>query len=276
MYASGGYSGITLQNISTLNPPVTQPAYGYNYNKPLYLTEFILAAGNARLPSSFRSENNLVGVNYSSAAIKKYTAAGNATWYDYLKTNIAKSSSIAVLASAQINGGSMNGQFMIAPNAFTVRERSGDLTVSSGAVCNIKAILLISGNLTIEPDLRTSGNSNGCIYIVKGNVTIGVGTRKNPANVLANSPTQYDIIEGMFVVDGQFNSSLDVFADGRKGDGLYLKGGLISKSVDLRRDITGFSNTRQPSEVFVYDPRYMAIPELTTILDAKEIALREF
>jgi hypothetical protein len=273
VYATGGYSGITLQNVSTLNPPITLAAYGYDYSKPVNLAEFILYAGNTSLPVGFRSENNFVGTNYTNDALK---VAGSSTLYAYMKENIATKGTITNLTLAQLNSGNMHTQLAVAQNALVIRERIGDFAINSGAICNVKGVFLISGNLTIDPDVIKSGATNGCIYIVGGNVTVGAGLRKNSAAALASEVTAYDVIEGLFIVDGQFNAPLDVFNDGRKGDGLYLRGGLISERVALGRDLTGYSNTRQPSEVFVYDPRYIGIPELANILDTKEISLREF
>jgi hypothetical protein len=262
--------------VNTLNPPITLAAYGYDYSKPVNLAEFILYTGNTGLPAAYRSENNYVGVNYTNNALTSHLRSNYSRWYDQIRANIVSKVSASSVNITTFNTGTLSSQLVVSPNSFVVKEWNSDLAINSGVVCDLKAVILVAGNLTLNPDFRVNGNNNGCIFVTAGNVTITTGDRKNPASAAANTPSHYDLVEALFIVEGQFNTQLDVFTDGRKGDGLLLKGGLITRRIDLRRDLTGYSNTNQPAEVFIYDSRYIAIPEFANVLDSKEISIREF
>lgn len=285
IYATQGYAGFIIENAATLSPPITAAAYGYDYNKVVNLAEFLVGSGDASLPgTSFISENNFRALNYTDNSLTAYRSYGGQTnWYDFLRQIVVRNrgSNPSVINTASITSANINTALGATANALYVGERTGDLTIgqeaSSGSVvCNIKGVIFVTGNLTIVPDVRTSAFTNGCIYIVKGNITVGLGQRKNPGSALPSDPSQYDILEGMFITNGSFTVPIDQFGANDKWDGLFVKGTVISKTVSLNRDLRAYSNVTQPAEIYVYDPRYSAIPELRIVIDFKKFSLKEF
>lgn len=285
IYAAQGYSGFEQQNVASLNPPIDFAGYGYDYNKVVNLAEYLVSSGNATLPgTNYISENNYRALNYTDDSLTAYRAFGAQTnWFDFLRQIVVRNrgSNPSVINTASITSANINTALGATAGALYVGERTGDLTIGNTAApatvtCNIKGIIFVTGNLTVVPDLRTSSFTNGCIFIVRGNIIVDVGQRKNPASSLVTDPTQYDIVEGMFFTNGTFTTQLDQFGVNEKWDGIYVKGSVVSKSTSLNRDLRSFSNVSQPAEVYVYDPRYMAIPELRIVIDFKKLTLKEF
>ncbi len=139
-----------------------------------------------------------------------------------------------------------------------------NLTIRSGAVCDQQAVIFVQGNLIIEPDITTRHNQNGCIFVVNGDVIIKDGERKTNTNIFTNEPSQYDIIEGFFIVNGTFRTELDSEAgDTFKWDGLMIKGGVYARNLDLKRNLNGNGNgnLERPAHLFVHDGRYKKIYE---------------
>ena len=136
-----------------------------------------------------------------------------------------------------------------------------NLTIRSGSVCDEQAVIFVTGNLTIDPDLTNLNNRNGCIFIVQGNVTVNNGQQKTNTGITSDTPSEYDIIEGFFIVNGTFTTTVDSSpGDASKWDGLMIKGGLYSKNLELKRNLNenGNGNLR-PAHLFVHDGRYKRI-----------------
>ncbi|MCA9380684.1 hypothetical protein KC678_00270 [Candidatus Dojkabacteria bacterium] len=152
-----------------------------------------------------------------------------------------------------------------------------NLTITSGAICDQQGIVFVENDLIIEPDLLTGHNQNGCIFIVKGNVIVKPGDQKTVGvGIFTNTPAEYDIIEGFFIVGGDFITELDnIQGDTFKWDGLIVKGGVYAQNLDLRRDLNGngSGNIERPSHLFIYDPRYKKIYEKT--FSSRFYSLRE-
>ena len=152
-----------------------------------------------------------------------------------------------------------------------------NLTITSGTVCDQQGIVFVQNDLIIDPDLLTAHNQNGCIFIVKGDVIVRPGSQKTQnIGIFTSNPAQYDIIEGFFIVGGNFITELDnLQGDTFKWDGLIIKGGVYAQNLDLRRDLNGngSGNIERPSHLFIYDPRYKQIYEKT--FSSRFYSLRE-
>lgn len=95
-----------------------------------------------------------------------------------------------------------------------------DLIVNQDFNCNAKGIFFVSGDLTLTPNITNSNyNSDACIFMVKGNVTVNAGSDK-PGN-------EYDEINAFIVADGRIIISED-------SEGLLVKGGLVGLGGDSK------------------------------------------
>jgi hypothetical protein len=137
-----------------------------------------------------------------------------------------------------------------------------NLTIRSGSVCNERAIIFVEGNLTIEPDLTTGTEQSGCIFVVNGDLIVTNGQQKTNEPIFGSGESDYDIIEGFFILNGAFITENDdgpgVFA---KWDGLMVVGGVYAADIQLRRDLNGngTGNLTRPAHLFVHDARYKRI-----------------
>lgn len=102
--------------------------------------------------------------------------------------------------------------------------------------CNGQVIYFLSNNVQITNDY-TSAPTNACVFVVKGNVTISASVNR---------------IDAFFLVDGDFvtQSSNRV---------LIIKGSVIANNVRFGRDLGGVVNNSNPSEIIIYDPKYLDI-----------------
>ncbi|MGI6423509.1 MAG: hypothetical protein ACOX0X_02765 [Candidatus Dojkabacteria bacterium] len=100
----------------------------------------------------------------------------------------------------------------------------GDLTVGSPTtkfVCDGKGLFFVSGNLFINGEITNANrNKDACIFVVKGNASIGSLATKSSSTSLA-----YDEINAYILVNGDITIS-----SGNSGDvdGLYINGGIHS------------------------------------------------
>jgi hypothetical protein len=173
----------------------------------------LYAVGNA-------SGNKLIksGTNKSYAIQNYINPLGSASLYttykesfDERKDTISNLTRISTSPLAGSLGTSCN------PPNFCYGEYT-TLTVNSNFICNGRAIFFVSGNLTINPNItNTNANRDACIFIVGGNVTITAG---------GLSTSNYDEINTYIIADGRITISAD-----SNGDGLLVKGGLVSKSL---------------------------------------------
>ena len=132
---------------------------------------------------------------------------------------------------------------------------SYQLTVDSGFICDSRMLFLTSGDIVVRPDLMNEHNTDGCIFVAGGNISIEEGTYASEGS----TAPRYDIVEGYFLADGV----IDIEA-GDAGlsvkDGLQVNGGLIafggSQSIVLNRDMKLKDKAMYPSLAVHAAPGY--------------------
>jgi hypothetical protein len=140
------------------------------------------------------------------------------------------------------------------------------LSESDLDVCNNRMyVYFVDGNLTVDPrdyeNLSPSGSVNGCIFVVKGNITITEGDYKSVVNG-SDYSVGYDTLRGYFIADGEINIT---FVDNDKDvrDGLKVIGGLFASggnpSIRLGRSLQLRDNLLYPTLVIFHDARYFDI-----------------
>jgi len=109
-------------------------------------------------------------------------------------------------------------------------------------VCDSKKIYFVNDNLTLTNDFRSSTTvpDDACAFIVRRNVTVS-------SNIIR--------LDGFFILDGNFitNSNLTIPVK----QTLVIKGGVIANNVTFNRTLSGFDNSLNPSEIIIYDPKYI-------------------
>ena len=108
-------------------------------------------------------------------------------------------------------------------------------------------ILFVDGTLTINSKVTVS--PGGFLAFIAKGITIGQSVGDPP---VANPNAD---IEGVYVTDGMFtvNSGTNQFV----GKGMF-----IADRFSLNRNLGGPTNIDYPSELFLYDPRFLvSMPE---------------
>jgi hypothetical protein len=110
-------------------------------------------------------------------------------------------------------------------------EYTGALQVDGDVICDNRSVIFVGGNLTIVTPLKNTSdnqlsNKNGCIFVVKGDVTVQKGKDMSSTGLLG-----YDIVHGYILADGQIfiedESDKRLLPDPII-DGVYINGGLSS------------------------------------------------
>ncbi len=248
--ASLGYSGIKIPDVDFSGPPPTVTGL----SDDAYLSSYSLIAGNAATVGR-ESKNDYISTNYENLGLIPPLILGKNNWYDHLyeladlNTNLS-SSAVSALS------GNFSGVLGLNPGDFGPISFSGNLSIASGSVCDVRGIFLVNGNLTIQPNL-TRSSGNGCIFIVQGDITVETGQRTNPAGKPFTDPADYDVIEGFFITNGDFNTVQDVFGADQVPDPLRIIGGVHGTTVTLERELGIAHSPLQPSEIIEYDPFYI-------------------
>lgn len=199
--------------------------------------------------------------------------SGDTAWYDYLLDKVIKNEKTKIVPqgsktiSSTISSG-LGGS----PDIKMGVEITGDLNINTNTACDITGLIFVRGNLNINPDLTVTNRQpaspanlqiyNGCVFIVKGDVNVGLGTAKTNLPTSSTNLASYDIINALILTDGFFNVPVDNRGAGRKGDGLYVNGGVVAQNTvngsatTIRRDISQEGNNLQPSTFFNLDARY--------------------
>lgn len=220
-FAQGGHCDMKIGDTSGYLAGVYPPQN--------YFSRYIISAGNSTLtsPVSDASRENYKLTSYTDQ--NSYKVAN--TVYNDLRQLVQKNTTINT-ASSWSNVG--DGVYEYAGAA-------SNLNIVGGA-CARRAVIFVEGNLTITPPFLISpaGSSNGCLFVVGGNVTINGG---------AVGVNNVDYIEAFFVSGGNFRT----VSDGN--DTIRIKGGVIARTVTFER--SGADNN--PGEIIDYDPRYLDI-----------------
>jgi len=164
-------------------------------------------------------------------------------------------------------------------------------------------IILVSGNVTINPDIRKDlDNSAGSLIIISGgNIEILGGTYKSYKQTNKTDYPFYDQIDAFLVADGQIRVDEDTPSGAVVLDGLRIYGGLVQLGINnstfvpcklpnqpatqrtgvdddpcFNRDLILMHNLIAPAEKVVYDPQVeeifsSAIGELNTVYSIREV-----
>ncbi|MFS8131338.1 MAG: hypothetical protein ACMG57_05170 [Candidatus Dojkabacteria bacterium] len=212
-------------------------------------------------------------------------------WYDYLLDLVTRNAITAVATKpSKTISSTMSSGLVVAANSKYAAEITGDLTITSKTACDLRAIVFVRGNLSIDPDFTITAAPattpiynqlyNGCIFIVKGNVNITKGQPKTVQPMASPTLASYDVVNAFILSDGTFNVPADPQGTGQKGDGLYINGGVVARNTvvsgvtTIKRDINQQGNNLQPATFFNLDPRI----KLTFGDDfaSRDYAVREF
>lgn len=272
-YSTQGFLNNEMQNISKLNPPITKAKYGYDFNSSVNLSKYLAAVGNTQLPNSFVSETSFVATNYTNNAVESIWVDSGESTFTRVIDKAAQSTTTNV-TQASLLGGTLSSKFGLAVNSNQILVRQGNLIVGQGLQCDMAAIIIVRGNLDIAPSITNVGNNNGCLFIVDGNVTVAAGSAANPANVAFNQMLEYDRIEAAIIAKGNFTASADPQSS-NVGDGMLIRGFLLAKQYVSQRNLTSGRNAKQPSDLFIFDARFIANPFFRAFLDERKFSLRE-
>ncbi|MEO6729443.1 MAG: hypothetical protein ABIM99_05995 [Candidatus Dojkabacteria bacterium] len=254
-------------------------------------------------PAYFSNYSSISGTNTNAlGTISKYSFALNTylddsimsphdstgLWYDYLLDKVSKNQKTTIVTIPatipKTISATMSSGLAVGKDAKAAVEITGDLIVNSATKCDLKAIVFVRGNLSINPDFTIATAPptspvvnqlyNGCMFIVKGNVNIGLGTAKTNLPTASATQASYDQIDAFIITDGIFSAPVDGHGAGKKGDGLYVNGGLVARvtanpNSTIKRDIVQEGNNLQPAMLFNLDPRMK-------IMFAEDFASRDY
>lgn len=267
-----GISGMVIPNLAAFPIPFATPAQ----TGPAFLSTYGSFSGTSETAEGNVSKFNQSITSYVDNAAIPDEKATNGTWFDYLldlakKNNKTPFATIAGNKTISTRMSGVNGIGNILHEKRNV-QITGNLIINSGTVCDVKSAIFVSGTLTINPDFTIQAapqapsavnqTYNGCLFIVRGDVTLGVGVAKTTVGFSSATLASYDQIYAYIISDGIINVPQDNFgAATRKWDALYISGGLVNKvqpgqKMNLQRDLNLNANTLQPAMVVNHDPRY--------------------
>jgi len=146
----------------------------------------------------------------------------------------------------------------------------GDLNLDGSFSVNNPGIVLVSGNININADIKKLGgtgvNDRGLILVAGGNINILPSSYKSVSNrkVEANEFEYplYDTIEAFLITDGRISVAKDTGTN-LVNDGLKIFGGVVQSGTSItddnydpsfNRDLVLLQNLIAPSEQIVFDP----------------------
>ncbi|MFC1646791.1 hypothetical protein ACFL1A_00775 [Patescibacteria group bacterium] len=123
---------------------------------------------------------------------------------------------------------------------------NNSITINSGE----KFIVIVTGSLDINADIRV--NDGGFLaFIVSGNIGIDDSVGRSPASYSSGVRGN---VEGIYISDG----TITVEGPGTGGNEQFVgRGMFIADNVVLERDLGPGTNLSYPSELFVFNPRYL-------------------
>lgn len=145
-------------------------------------------------------------------------------------------------------------------NKYCALHYMSDLTVNSNFVCDKPTLITVKGNLTLNPPILSTSldaihSSNGCIFLVEGDVSINPG-----GQVSDNTNLGYDKVHAYILADGQITIEGED-TNATIMDGLYINGGLNSSyTSDLSIKVDRYLWLKQrldfPVLAIDYHPKY--------------------
>ena len=172
-------------------------------------------------------------------------------WYDYFtrKLEEQRDSLVTIVNIADCNEGES-----------CLLESETSITIQEDSVCNGKILVKSNDNISITPNITSSSNTSGCIFLAKGDIYI-----KGGDYLSSGSEVEYDFMDGFFIAEGKVEIE---YVDQSRliRDGLEINGGLValgkdldgSTAVDIRRDLRLY-NYSHPTVVVASDLKYMRI-----------------
>lgn len=223
------------------------------------LAQYTYGTGVAQTAQTANSSfENFTIFDYRSAGLNPSTFSGYDGWYGYLKKLAQVNVGLSNIVVPATLAGNL-GTVFPANAQIPVYASTGNVAVSSGTVCNTKALIFVEGNLTITPSFRILNKAltldgsdaigQGCLFIVKGNATIVAGgTAVSTGD--AGLATNFDILEAAIIADGRLSAPVDA------AEPLKVIGFMSGRLAHIERDS---GNEDIPSLWVEYDPRYMQL-----------------
>ncbi|KXK26575.1 MAG: hypothetical protein TR69_WS6001000581 [candidate division WS6 bacterium OLB20] len=242
------------------------------HNRVPYLSDYNFMSGQNSLPAR-DSELDFAVRSYLDANGKPRDELAYESWYDLADAQLESrlQASQQLTAQGPVTFADVTthqiaqtlGSASIQPDGFPASEPQdrlnvirvqGDLRLNR-VTCNTKTVFLVSGNLTLEPEIGLQDNPaadivNGCLFLVKETTTILPG---QSAGTPGDTTPDFDTVAGFIVTrsiqippDPQFNA-------------LRVTGSIIaSENNTFDRDAGVVLNQLSPSEIIYYDGgRYM-------------------
>jgi len=201
--------------------------YGIKEEKVDLGTE--LLAGNVENPSSISIINYLIP-NASYRAINYGGFRKSDVYYEYtgrLQALEDKSKFVEVnLPTLSGNLSDNCADKEKCKNAIVVNSVDGNLTVNSNFKCDTKSVMLVSGNIYVNPDIINTDNKSACVFIAGENIYVKEGTRKSGTNI------GFDILNGYFLANGTIRIEKENKSSDERTDALFVEGGLVSFGTD--------------------------------------------
>jgi len=273
-YSAGGTNfstkDINIEGPQSLSLPYPSSNPGLSLDKADSSSE-LWAEGENKDPESL--VKSLVSKSYNITRYLGYKLTER--YYDYLKKeymmnkqNVVDMGLEEVFPESSTLSGSLN---VICNNKpYCMFEYTGNLNVRGDVICDNRSLIFVGGDLTIETPLKNTNdnqlsNKNGCIFVVKGDVTVQKG--KN----MSSTSLGYDIIHGYILADGQI--IIEDESDKRLLpntdpiiDGVYTNGGLSSSykentGIIINRYLRVEEKFTYPVLVIDYHPKYGVIAE---------------
>jgi hypothetical protein len=141
----------------------------------------------------------------------------------------------------------------IGQNEIASVEADGNLFVDSKFICDRRGVFFVKGDLTIEGRITNQNlKKDACIFVVKGDVTIGNGY------LVSGDTMRYDEINAYILADGKIEI-LQEGGDKSIYDGIFIDGGMHSlneEGVVIKRSLKLADRLRFPVLVVKQNSKY--------------------
>jgi len=199
------------------------------------------------------SYKNYLLFNYNDNNI-----SGASNWYTVLKTRLDQDPAATKDTNTYTNP-TWNSGAPFFDTSKTVINVTNNLTINSGATCQGKYIILVGGDLIINPDFTYQGD-NGCLFIVNGNTSV---------NDSYGSTPRKDTVQA-FIITNTISTPLRASPAASQDNWLNIKGGVITTNLPSRDSNANFwgRNVNYNSAHNIYQAQYS---ELLTYEGARYI-----
>ncbi len=220
-----------------------------------------------------------------------FNSTSRNTWFEYLKGKLELYKSGLESFQIPINN-PPNTISALCGDKPCYMETTGTVKIPKNFVCDGKALIMVDGDIHIEPDIvngstqtvrnpitgkyedKLENNIEGCIFVASGDITIGAGDWKT-GNATGYEEIRYDYIEAFMVAGNKIDIQLVDIKDSwgdplYMRDGLEIHGGLVAfgnnlnpgeSAVQVNRSLALFNNYL-PTVVTSWDPRYAKLSEI--------------